>query len=67
MTIQCLIIWEVKTPHHNILNVNARSGKEAKEKTMQFIESTPMNKIKPTNINDLIVFDKVKVIDACIL
>ena len=67
MTVQCLIIWEVKTPYHNILNVNARSGEEAKERAMQFIESTPMNKIKPTNINDLIVSDNVKVIDACIV
>ena len=67
MTVQTLIIWEVNTPHHKILSVNARSGEEAKEKAMRFIESTPMNKIRPTSISELTVSDNVKVIDAFII
>lgn len=67
MTVQCLIIWEVNTPHHNVLSVNARNAEDAKRKAMQFIESTPMNKIKPTSICELTVSDNVKVIDAFII
>jgi len=67
MNIQCLIIWEVNTPYHGPINVNAPDEEEAKVKAMLFIEETPMDKIHKTTIDDLTVSERPTVIQACII
>ena len=67
MTIQCLILWEVTTPHHGVLQVNARDEEEALVKTILFIEETPLNEIVKTTIDQLKVVTLPEVIESVII
>jgi hypothetical protein len=67
MTIQCLILWEVTTPYHGVLQVNARDEEEALVKTILFIEETPLNEIVKTTIDQLKVATLAEVIESVII